>query len=139
VHADLPDAARRGYAAAIEGDDYPPQQEWDRLPMWLREHWQKVARAILDEKADPVLAGCGSRQRTEGVPDRTRQTSAKAKREAQAQGARYGCFVDLAPDGQPDGCVKDSGTDTGCIHARRHSTREGCRYWQPVESANTGS
>jgi len=60
--------------------------------------------------------------------------TAKAKREAQAAGVRYGCHVDIAPDEQPDGCVKDDGEAGGCIYARRHRTREGCRYWQPVDA-----
>jgi hypothetical protein len=62
--------------------------------------------------------------------------SAKAKREAQAAGVRYGCHVDLAPDEQPDDCVKDYGDLDGCNFARRHRTREGCRYWQPVTARN---
>jgi ribosome modulation factor len=40
-------AARRGYAAAIEGEYYPPQEKWECLPEWLRDHWRKTARAIL--------------------------------------------------------------------------------------------
>jgi hypothetical protein len=60
--------------------------------------------------------------------------TAKAKMAAQAAGVRYGCHVDLAEDEEPDGCVKDIGDDFGCVYARRHKTREACRYWLPVRS-----
>jgi hypothetical protein len=60
--------------------------------------------------------------------------TAKAKREAQAQGAKYGCHCDLDPGMSPDGCVKDTSTETDCIYAKRHRTREGCKYWQEITS-----
>lgn len=59
--------------------------------------------------------------------------TAKAKREAQAQGIRYGCHIDLAEDEEPDGCVKDYGVDSDCTYAKKHRTREGCIYWRRVE------
>ena len=58
--------------------------------------------------------------------------TAKKKREQQAAGIKYGCHVDLLDGEEPDGCVKDYGSDSDCVYAARHKTREGCRYWQPV-------
>jgi len=61
--------------------------------------------------------------------------TAKDKRYLQSQGVRFGCHVDLDHGAEPDGCVKDYGTDKDCIYAKRHRTREGCRYWQPIKGA----
>lgn len=60
--------------------------------------------------------------------------TAKAKREAQARGVRYGCHLELNMGEMPDDCVKDYGDNKACIYARRHRTREGCRYWLPVDA-----
>jgi hypothetical protein len=59
--------------------------------------------------------------------------SAKAKREAQAAGIKYGCHVDLEDGSVPDNCVKDEEGDGGCIHAPQHRKREGSRWWQPIK------
>jgi hypothetical protein len=59
--------------------------------------------------------------------------TAKAKRAEQAAGIAYGCHVDLAPDEQPDGCVIDDGIRRDCVYAVRHRTREGCKYWLPIQ------
>lgn len=64
------------------------------------------------------------------------KTTAKAKREAQQRGIRYGCHLELEEGMEPDGCVKDCGDEGGCIYARRHRSREACKYWMPVEVGN---
>lgn len=58
--------------------------------------------------------------------------TAKEKREAQAQGIKYGCHIDLVDGQEPDECVKDFGDNSACSLAKRHRSREGCEYWQPV-------
>jgi len=55
----------------------------------------------------------------------------------QAAGVRFGCHVDLIDDEEPDGCVKDYGADGDCIYAKRHRTREGCKYWKPIQEKQT--
>ena len=60
-----------------------------------------------------------------------RETAAE-KRKAQQTGVQYGCYVDLEAGEQPDGCVKDYGSDADCTYAPRHRTREGCRYWRRI-------
>lgn len=57
----------------------------------------------------------------------------KQKREDQAHGIKYGCHVELNFGDTPDDCVKDYGGDADCVYAKRHRTREGCKYWQPVD------
>lgn len=59
--------------------------------------------------------------------------SEETKIAEQARGVKYGCHADLDPGQEPDACVKDTGDDHDCIYASRHRTREGCRYWQPID------
>ncbi len=59
--------------------------------------------------------------------------TAKAKREAQARGVRYGCHIELDEGEQPDNCVKDYGGDRDCIYAQRHRSREACKFWLPIQ------
>lgn len=70
---------------------------------------------------------------TEPVPT----TTAKAKKEAQSAGVKFGCHIELDPGQEPDGCVKDYGDDSACVYAARHRSREACRYWQPVNAKVT--
>lgn len=58
--------------------------------------------------------------------------TAKRKREMQAAGVKFGCFVDLEEGQAPDGCVIDDVLSGICIYAKRHKTREGCPYWREV-------
>ena len=57
--------------------------------------------------------------------------TAHEKTADQARGMKYGCHVEIGVGEMPDDCVKDMGDEDGCIYARRHKTREGCKYWQP--------
>lgn len=60
--------------------------------------------------------------------------TAKEKVNQQLAGIKYGCHVELEPGEEPDGCVKDYGADRDCIYASRHKSREGCKYWLPVDA-----
>jgi hypothetical protein len=63
--------------------------------------------------------------------------TAKEKMKLQAAGVRFGCHIDLEEGEQPDGCVKDYGAENDCIYARRHRTREGCKFWREVKGSAT--
>jgi len=59
--------------------------------------------------------------------------TAKRKREMQAAGVKFGCFVETGiGEAVIDTCVKDDGDLLGCIYANHHKTREGCPYWREV-------
>jgi hypothetical protein len=59
--------------------------------------------------------------------------TAKRKREMQAAGVRFGCFVNVKYGEQvEESCVKDFGDEFGCVHAERHRTREACPCWREI-------
>jgi hypothetical protein len=45
---------------------------------------------------------------------------------------RYGCYCDLGPGEEPDGCVIDTGKRDDCVHARHPATKEKCEHWLPI-------
>lgn len=50
---------------------------------------------------------------------------------------KHGCYLDLDPDMEPDGCVLDEGLPENCALARR-LLRDGkgktdCGYWKPIK------
>lgn len=47
-------AGRRGYETAIAGEDYPQQVPWEQLPEQWRQHWLRVAAAILGKASFPI-------------------------------------------------------------------------------------
>jgi hypothetical protein len=63
--------------------------------------------------------------------------TAKQKCVMQREGVKFGCHVELNVGELPDDCVKDYGADGDCIYARRHRTREACKYWQPVDEVKS--
>jgi hypothetical protein len=48
----------------------------------------------------------------------------------------FGCFCDLAPDEDPDGCVLDDKRPDDCVYAgilnRKGHTKWKCEYWRPL-------
>ena len=59
--------------------------------------------------------------------------TAKRKREMQAAGVKFGCFVNVENGDQdePDNdCCIDSGFRDECVFAAHIRSRESCRYWR---------
>lgn len=46
---------------------------------------------------------------------------------------KYGCYCDLSPGEEPDGCVIDISTRDDCVHASKGINRDDCEYWRPIE------
>ena len=45
---------------------------------------------------------------------------------------KYGCYCELEPGEQPDGCVIDNGRNNDCIYANEGMKKEDCKYWLPI-------
>jgi len=50
---------------------------------------------------------------------------------------RYGCYVDLDPGMEPDGCVIDTGDLHNCIYAKKGMRKEQCEYWKIITTTQT--
>lgn len=50
-----------------------------------------------------------------------------------SQEVPHGCFCDLEPGQDPDGCVLDEGRPQDCVHAAAvGATRDACQHWRPI-------
>lgn len=55
---------------------------------------------------------------------------------APADTVEHGCYCDLEPHMQPDGCVLEEGRPQDCSYARSIDKKEQCEYWIPVTREN---
>lgn len=58
---------------------------------------------------------------------------------AEPSAPTYGCHVDIADGGQPDGCVLDYGTPHDCVFGvfpsgRVRRSKRTCAYWLRIEN-----
>ena len=47
---------------------------------------------------------------------------------------RYGCYCELEPHMEPDGCVLDEDRQQDCIYAKHGMRKEQCKYWRIVKT-----
>ena len=45
---------------------------------------------------------------------------------------RYGCYCDLEPHMEPDGCVIDTEEYHYCVYAKKGMRKEQCGYWRII-------
>jgi hypothetical protein len=52
---------------------------------------------------------------------------------------KYGCYLEVEQDEQPDGCVIDEGKHWECNHAKEGMRKEQCKYWRIITPPTEGT
>lgn len=87
-----------------------------KFPTMLRKMWSGAeVQQWIDENIAPLL---------EATPT---STGAELK---------HGCYCDLEPHMEPDGCVIDEGKPDNCFYANGKTCKTQCEYWKPITREN---